>query len=382
MSSVIIDKLMWLSRNFETMTPTQRDEFVDGIGEFNVENFFKANQRVFQEDGPRTGSQERREFFLDLLKNRVKSAPLDFEAGHPISNYLLENVAIRELCTKANEAFLANDMPKTLEALEKLSGIHIHYLRKEDQLFPYLEKHNFTYPSTGMWKFHDELRAELKQSIANFKSSSLDTVAIELFKKVTKDIFDMSTREERMLLPAAVVLLSEDEWQKMSNEEREIGYVFIDTPPLYSKNSEKPKQNRENSGAIFIQDGSLSIEQLDLFFGTLPFDVTVVDEFDRVAFFNKGLERTFLRSAGIIGREIRYCHPPKSVDTVLEIVEAFKNKSKDDAEFWINFQQRLVHIRYFALRDKQKNYKGILEITQDITDIQKLTGERRLLEWD
>ena len=133
--------------------------------------------------------------------------------------------------------------------------------------------------------------------------------------------------------------------------------------------------------SIFLKEGSLSQEQLNLFFSHLPFDVTFVDENDRVAFFNQGSERTFLRSPGIIGREVKFCHPPKSVDTVLVILEAFKNGSKDSAEFWINFGGKLIHIRYFALRDEDKNYKGVIELTQDITEIQKIEGERRLLDW-
>lgn len=133
---------------------------------------------------------------------------------------------------------------------------------------------------------------------------------------------------------------------------------------------------------LFLQNGSLSQEQLELFFNHLPFDITFVDENDRVVFFNKGPERTFTRSPGVIGREVKFCHPPKSVDTVLKIVGAFKDRSKDSSEFWITFNERLVYIRYFALRDKDKNYKGVVEITQDITDIKKIEGKRRLLSWE
>lgn len=385
-----IEKIMEFNRSFDGMSQSQREKWLEEMGEINIEHFFRANQRVFDEDGPhKVRSQERRDFFLDVIKNRVKSDPLQQPQGHPVSNYLLENVHIRELCESIKQTFdpkKDESYDATLKLLHQLSKIHIHYLRKEDQLFPYLEKHNFTYPSTGMWKFHDEMRANLKIVTKAIKDHSLDSEMLDLMKETIKNIFDMTTREEKMLLPTAMKLLSNEEWIKIRKEEEEskdeIGYVYIDNPPMWPTQEEsQTKENLSSLGEIFLQDGYLSKEQLELFFTHLPFDVTIVDENERVVFFNKGKERTFPRSPSVIGREVKFCHPPKSVDTVLKILEAFRDGSRDDAEFWINFGGRFIHIRYFALRDKQKNYKGVMEITQDITDIQKLSGERRLLEW-
>ncbi|WP_456375958.1 PAS domain-containing protein, partial [Lutibacter sp.] len=95
-----------------------------------------------------------------------------------------------------------------------------------------------------------------------------------------------------------------------------------------------------------------------------------------------GDDRVFSRSKGIIGREVRFCHPPKSVDMVLRIVDEFKAGTKDIAEFWFNFKGRIIHIRYFAIRDNEKKYRGVIEMSQDITEIQKLEGQKRLLDWD
>jgi len=382
----MIDKLVDMNKNFDKMSLNQRRQWFEGTKEVKVDHFFRANQRVFEELGEREKSTERRDFFLEMLKEKVKTQSLDFDEGHPITNYLKENVVIRELCKQINSCFKSKDLAtysKTLELLKELKNVHIHYLRKEDQLFPYLEKHGFTYPSNGMWKFQDEMRASIKEIIKAFEENRVNDEVATLLKETVKDINDMTTREEKMLLPASVILLTEDEWIKMSEEEKEIGYIFIDNPPIWPKEKTKDTTKKISSlnDSILIQDGALSKEQLELFFSHLPFDVTVVDENDRVAFFNKGAERTFLRSPGVIGREVRYCHPPKSVDTVLKILEAFKDGSKDSAEFWINFKERLVHIRYFALRDKERKYKGVVEITQDITDIQKIEGERRILDW-
>jgi hypothetical protein len=125
----------------------------------------------------------------------------------------------------------------------------------------------------------------------------------------------------------------------------------------------------------------MSLEQINLLLTVMPFDLTYVDENDRVIFYNRGDERVFPRSAGVIGREVRFCHPPKSVGTVLEILEEFRAGRKDVAEFWIGFKGRTIHIRYFAVRDGQKNYKGVIEVSQDITEIRKIEGEKRLLSW-
>ncbi|MFA5460946.1 MAG: PAS domain-containing protein [Sulfurimonas sp.] len=382
--SIKIEKIVKFHRSFDDMSQSQREDWLKDMGDINIEHFFKANQRVFDEDGPRERSIPRRDFFLDVIKNRVKSDPLLQPKGHPVTNYLQENIVIRELCDKIKAAFDAQNHSTynmSLIFLKELAKIHTHYLRKEDQLFPYLEKHDFTYPSTGMWKFQDEIRANLKLVTKAVEAKEVDEEMATLLGDVVQDIFDMTTREEKMLLPTAVKLLSHEEWEKMSKEEKEIGYVFIQTPPLWPEDTSKKADMASSLGAIFLQEGALSQEQLNLFFSALPFDVTFVDENDRVAFFNKGSERTFLRSPGVIGREVKFCHPPKSVDTVLKILEAFKDGSKDTAEFWITFGGRLIHIRYFALRDESKKYKGVIELAQDITDIKNIEGERRLLDW-
>ena len=134
--------------------------------------------------------------------------------------------------------------------------------------------------------------------------------------------------------------------------------------------------------AQHYDEGYMTIEQVNLLLKTLPIDITFVDEYDKVIFYNRGEERVFPRSAGIIGREVKFCHPPKSVGTVLKIVEAFRPGTQNEANFWFKYRGRLIYVRYFAVRDAQKNYKGVIEMSQDITDIKLIEGERRLLEWE
>jgi hypothetical protein len=136
------------------------------------------------------------------------------------------------------------------------------------------------------------------------------------------------------------------------------------------------------SQAVQLPTGNLTIEQLTSLFAALPVDITFVDADDRVRFFSEGPSRVFARSRAILGRKVQHCHPPKSVDVVDQIVESFRSGAKEVAEFWIEFHGRFVHIRYFAVRDEAKRYLGTLEVTQDVTEIRGLTGERRLLEWN
>jgi PAS domain S-box-containing protein len=126
---------------------------------------------------------------------------------------------------------------------------------------------------------------------------------------------------------------------------------------------------------------SLNIETVEALFNALPVEVSFVDENDQVRYFSKNGNRIFPRSKGILGLKVQKCHPEKSLQKVLQILEAFKSGKRDTAEFWINLEGRLIYIRYFCVRDKQNKYLGTLEVTQDITDIKKIKGERRLLDW-
>jgi len=207
---------------------------------------------------------------------------------------------------------------------------------------------------------------------------------------ISQNLYRLLEVEENVLFPNALEMLSHEDWIKMRKGEDEIGWMLSEAPPKFPKESEyiHPSQDTArrtdvvfNENAAHYDEGFMTIEQVNLLFKTLPIDLTYVDENDKVIFYNRGEERVFPRSAGIIGREVRFCHPPKSVDTVLQILEAFRKGEQNEASFWINYKERLIYIRYFAVRDTQKRYKGVIEMSQDITDIKQINGEKRLLEW-
>ncbi len=137
----------------------------------------------------------------------------------------------------------------------------------------------------------------------------------------------------------------------------------------------------EEGGAKMRLVENLSTEQLHAIMETMPVEVTFVDADDTVAYFNRlDKEKIFARTRSVIGRKVQKCHPEKSVDTVLKIVEGFKNKTMDKAEFWIDFRDEKVLIRYFPVYGDDGDYMGVLEVTQEISWIQKLEGQKLLLD--
>ena len=135
------------------------------------------------------------------------------------------------------------------------------------------------------------------------------------------------------------------------------------------------------TGFMQFENGILIKQQLDNLLNTLPLEITFIDANDVVCFFNKPEKIIFVRTKSIIGRKVQNCHPAASLDTVNKIVDSFMNGKKNQVEFWIELSGRKVLIRFFAVRDPDGKYLGTMEIVQDINDIQKLQGEKRLLEW-
>lgn len=195
--------------------------------------------------------------------------------------------------------------------------------------------------------------------------------------------------EEKILYPTSAKKLSNMEWAKIKKGESDIGYAWISPSNLWdAKLAEKQSQSgkdklmpEESDHRVHLSHGKLTSDQINLLLKNLPVDITFVDENDTVRYFSDSKDRIFSRSRAIIGRQVQNCHPPKSVHIVEDILKNFKEKKKDCAEFWINLKGRLVHIRYFALYDENGKYKGVIEVSQDITGIKNLKGERRLLDW-
>jgi DUF438 domain-containing protein len=313
--------------------------------------------------------------------------------GHPVFTFRMENEVTMRLIESMQDTlktWAAGDAD-ALESLrtqaENLSAIEKHYSRKENLLFPYMEKKNFEGPSAVMWGVDNDIRAQIKQfrQTINADKPNLED-ALPQFKAMAENIREMIYKEEKILFPEALNRLTEAEWGEIRQQEDEIGYFNV-TPrntwkPSEEKTSEpKPETvERMPEGLIPLSTGALTREQINLMLTNLPVDVTFVDEHDRVRYFSQGRERIFDRSAAIIGREVTKCHPPQSVHKVQIILDDFRSGKRDVAEFWIQMGGAFVHIRYFALRDAQGAYKGCIEVSQDVAHIRALEGEKRLLD--
>jgi len=311
------------------------------------------------------------------------------EKGHPIQNYLDETLLIHSITDDLIHVDINNDFQKFYNLFNQLATIEKRFERKENQLFPFLEQKGWTGPSRNMWSFHDTIRQIFRIVRQNIEEQDFFS-AKHNTSLIIQNINRLLEVEETVLFPYALEILSDDDWKLMRRGEDEIGWMLADVPPNYPNEPEyiHPSQDTErrtevvfDEKAAHYDEGYMTVEQANLLFKTLPIDLTYVDENDKVIFYNRGEERVFPRSAGIIGREVRFCHPPKSVDTVLKILEAFRKGEQNEASFWINYKDRLIYIRYFAVRNSEKEYKGVIEMSQDITDIKQVDGEKRLLEW-
>ena len=246
-------------------------------------------------------------------------------------------------------------------------------------LFPALEQHWPDFHCVQlMWSYHDDIRRQMKDL-----GTALDESEFDL-KKTNKlvgdlffNLFAIRFREERILFPHILETIPQEAIHQMLADSQEIGFPYV-----------SPEKTEAVSSAVFtdgasvnLGTGQLSAEQIIGIFNHLPVDITYVDEHDTVRFFSTPKKRIFPRTKAILGRQVHNCHPPESVHVVEEIVAAFRNGQKDQASFWINFKTEKILIQYFAVRNEQGHYKGVIEVTQEIGDIQKLSGEKRLLDW-
>ncbi len=309
------------------------------------------------------------------------------QQGHFLYYLMLENRAVEILMKElqARTKTYAKDSSELhkrsiLELIGKIELYEQHYIKKENILFPYIEK---TFPQFRclhlMWSFHDDFRRSIKNlkvllTDKNGNSKDVHKELGVLFFVVLPVIF----REERIIFPVAQRAISNTLWNEMLQQSIESDWCYIEKPVI-SKMSTTVENFEANK--ISLGTGNVSVEQIISIFNNLPVDITFVDENDEVAFFSEGLHRIFPRSKAIIGRKVQNCHPPESVHVVNEIVDAFKIGTKDIADFWIQMKGRFIYIRYFAIRNEHGDYKGTLEVSQDCTEIRALQGERRLLDW-
>jgi len=326
--------------------------------------------------------------------------------GHPVHTYLAEN---KEAGKRARR--LARSIFGGVEAIKAavadLRPIIVHYERKENQLFPYLERTGFTGPSKVMWGKHDEIRAAFK-AVDEACASGVLRQARKSARDLARRVRTMIFMEERILFPNALKRLSESDWAVVRRGEEAIGFAWVKpgaqwdpafagapaggapgedgryvnfAAAVSATGASSVGARPAPSADIPLSTGSLPLDWLDRVLKALPLDVSFVDADDKVRYYSDSPHRVFPRSPGIIGRSVQNCHPPKSVAVVEKILESFKKKERNQADFWLEKDGRFILISYKAIYDDSGKYLGTLEMSMDATDIRALTGQRRLLDW-
>ena len=346
------------------------------------------------------------EVFQDVLVTKDQELP----ENHPISCYRRENAKMKELLLSVEDLVQYPVIKNQwLELYEELLKFKIHLSRKQNQLYPVLEKKGFTRPTTTMWTLDDFIRDEIAECY-NLLLEDKEEEFIGKQAELVADVRDLMDKEENILYPTSLEMINEEEFRYMAEGDQEIGfaYITVDKEKSGNQNNASPSANTSplaglSSAPGFAEElagllgkygfnnkeeklnvttGQLTLEQINLIYQHMPVDLSYVDENELVCFYTDTKHRVFPRSKNVIGRDVKNCHPKASVHIVEEIIKKFRSGEQDKAEFWINKPDLFIYIIYYAVRDENGKFRGVLEMMQDCTHIRSLQGSQTLLTWE
>ncbi len=314
--------------------------------------------------------------FSKGINREARPFPRDFA---PIEELLKRNDTLNEiladcsiLLKRANATGFTDDIRGRLDnSVRTIDGSISHYQRKENRLFPLVERFIPEHRCVQlMWAIHDDIRKTLSL-LLSFRE---DTEAgIKEYNKAFGTLFfdvkSMIMREEQILFPEVIRRIPANAIHTMDENQ-------------YEEEKASYSDEQEADRKVDLVTGNPTLRQIVSIFNNLPVDITFVDEHDEVVYFSTPDHRIFPRSKGIIGRNVKNCHPPKSLHVVEKIVAAFKAGTRDTAEFFLIMGEKKIRIEYRAIRDEIGTYKGTLEVTQEISHLQELTEPKRLLDWE
>ena len=373
-------------------------KFEEAVGDVTVVEISQLEQALMQEEGIPVAEVQRlcsvhAAIFKGSIEEIHRSEKPEDEPGHPIHTWKMENKEVDMLVNFKvqlhTERFEKEDSDenrfKLLEDLNLLWDLDKHYSRKENLLFPYLEKYGIDGPTKVMWGVDDAIRLAIKEAklkLTDYQGNKEEVVAV--LNQVIKEVTEMIFKEENILFPMALQTLTEDEWVKIAAESEEIGFCLtapqgVWKPVRHALPLEETAETTASEGYIRFETGMVSLKQLETLLNHLPVDITFIDENDVVRYFSHGKERIFARTKAVIGRTVQNCHPPQSVHTVEKLLQDFKSGEKDAEDFWIQMKDKFIYIRYFAVRDEKGTYMGTLEFTQNVAGIRALEGQKRIL---
>lgn len=379
------------------------------VGKITAAEFAAAEQLLKDEDPDECRNEDVRGM-LEVFEGLMDTDEVELPEGHTIDTYRRENRRMKELLQQgdalAQKPFILNQW---LELMEQILPYKVHFSRKQNQLYSALEREGFDRPTTTMWVYDDYIRDEMNKAWELLQSEPVDRAAfLDTYREMAVDLRDLMEKEEMILYPTSLKLISADKMEQLKSGDREIGFFGVEQAAIGRPAQQKPEKAADQPAdqGDFMQDmvallakyghetksdkpdqvldvahGKLTLEQINLLYRHMPVDISFVDENELVKFYTDTKHRVFPRSKGVIGREVRNCHPPKSVHLVEEIIEKFRSGEQSKAEFWINKPGLFIYIVYVAVRDDQGNFRGVMEMMQDCTHIRQLEGEQRLLSW-
>lgn len=377
-----------------------RQELTDSLKNIPYGEVVEVEQELMQEGLPEEEVLKLCDVHGSVLEGQVDlTGAKDIPEGHPVDIFKKENIELKKVAEKVIGLLEAinqvgkSEFEKYTFALQgffnELMDVDKHYQRKEYLVFPYLEKNEITGPPKIMWGKHDEIREQLKGCLEILKTPEIKSDDLEdslelIFFPAIQGLVDMVQKEEEILFPMAMDLLSVEDWWNIHKQTLEFGFTLYDPQTVW-----KPKGMTEDDtetkisgdGNIQLPSGSFTTREIMAILNTIPADMTFVDKEDKVKYFTQGKERIFARSRSIINRDVRLCHPPGSTHIVEKIVEDFKSGKASHAPFWIQMKGKFIKIEYFALRDETGEYLGTLEYSQDLTENRALEGEQRILSY-
>ncbi|MBN2230250.1 MAG: DUF438 domain-containing protein [Candidatus Thorarchaeota archaeon] len=374
-----------------------REEFKEILRDATPLEISKIEEEMIDEGVPREELHSLCDVHLELFKDSLQDPHPDLPDTHPIHILMTEHKIILNAAIQlAEHAKVCTENPGTIPAPDVIAGIMKsletlrlstnHYQREENVLFPRLEKHGIVQPPAIMWSEHDIVRGIEKTLFGLFDGGPrLDQNALQTLRSsalaLSETLSGHFFKENNILFQTSLKLFSDDEWKDVRVDFDDIGYgIYMPKSAKEVETKMKDTSQVGIEGMINFETGAMTKETLEAVLNTLPIDITFVDEKDHVRYFSQSPERIFVRSKSVIGREVRKCHPQKSVERVEQILHDFRDGKRDKAEFWIQMGDALIYIRYFPVRDNTGKYLGCLEVTQNIAEIKKIEGEKRLLD--
>jgi uncharacterized protein len=377
-----------------------RAQLVQVMGEVPYGLVVEVEQELISEGLPPEEVQKFCDIHGEALKGIIDhTGSVTAPPGHPIHTFKQENLALEreiaaldklyeQLSELSPDADAYSLMQKIQQHFERLWQVDKHYRRKENLVFPFLEKHGITGPPVVMWGKDDEVRELLRsagealENATSITGEEAQSLLEFLLRPAVDAVREMIDKEEQILFPMCMETISPAEFYEIYLQSDQIGYC------LYQPSAEWSAEGlvslvgmTKKDKHIQLPSGGFSLEELISILNTIPVDLTFVDKDDTVRYFSQGTERIFERTESIIGRKVQMCHPPTSVHVVQQILDDFKSGRQNRAAFWINLGGKFIHIEYFAMRDEGGEYLGVLEVTQDLTEKRKLEGEKRLLSY-